>query len=131
VQPLEINRLFLILKKHMSLPANFAKAPDEGPHRFFRNVCLHFKKVVQTTKDYKQLELEIENFINASKEMNWHVKTGDVYRKNAGEKAVQKVLSECDRYYQTLLSDPNSARAQDLLDALSNLEQLIDNFQVS
>jgi hypothetical protein len=115
----------------MPLPANFSKGPDEGPHRFFRNVCLHFKKIVQTTKDYRQLEPEIENFINASKEMNWHIKTGDVFRKNAGEKAVQKVLSECDRYYKTLISDPDSATTQGLLDSLSNLEQLIDSFQVS
>ena len=74
----------------MALPANFAKGPTEEPHRFFRNVCIHFRKVILSSKDHKALEPEIENFINASKEMNWHVKNSDVYHKDQGEKAVRK-----------------------------------------
>ena len=115
----------------MPLPDNFAKSPSEGPHRFFRNVCLHFKKTVQRAKDHRELEEDIENFINASKQMDWHVTTGDVFRKNEGERAVFKVLTECERYYKALLLDPATAVAQDLLDALDNLEHLIDNFGVS
>jgi|GEM_PF-1382059 len=115
----------------MPLPANFGKGPTEEPHRFFRNVCIQFRKTILSSKDHKLLEPEIENFINASKEMNWHVKNSDVYHKDPGEKAVQKVLSECDRYYKALISDPSSAIAQDLLDALDEVERLINNFKAN
>lgn len=115
----------------MPLPVNFSKSPTEEPHRFFRNVCIRFRKAILSSKDYTLLEPEIENFINASKEMNWHVKTTDVFRKNAGEKAVQKVLSECDRYFKTLISNPSSSIAQDLLDSLDEVERLIDNLDVT
>lgn len=117
-------------KETMDLPDNFAKEPTEEPHHFFRNVCIHFRKAI-LSKDYRTLELEIENFINASKEMNWHVKHSDIYRKDQGEKAVQKVLSECDRYYRALIDDPYTAVSQDLLDALTELESLIGTYKVS
>jgi hypothetical protein len=123
--------IILYLEEHMPLPDNFSSAPTEGPHRFFRNVCLHFKKSIQATKDLRELEENIENFINASKQMDWHVQSGDVFRKNEGEKAVLKVLSECERYYKAMLDDPAKAVAQDLLDALDNLNHLIDSFNVS
>ena len=115
----------------MELPVNFAQNPAEEPNRFFRNVCIQFRKAVLSSKDYQMLETEIENFINASKEMNWHVKSSDVYRKDQGEKAVQKVLAECDRYFKTLISNPSSAIAQDLIDALNEVERLIDNYKAT
>src|SRR5580692_1448917 len=118
-------------REDMPLPTNFGKGPTEEPHRFFRNVCIQFRKTILSSKNYKALEPEIENFINASKEMNWHVKHSDVYHKDQGEKAVQKVLSECDRYYKALIEAPSKAVAQDLLDALDNLERLIDSFKAS
>jgi hypothetical protein len=115
----------------MSLPANFGQNPTEEPHRFFRNVCIQFRKAILSSKNYQMLESEIENFINASKEMNWHVKNSDVYHKDQGEKAVQKVLSECDRYYKSLITDPSSAVAQDLIEALAEVERLVDNFKAT
>jgi hypothetical protein len=115
----------------MALPDNFAKDPTEGPNRYFRNVCIQFRKTVVSSKDYPSLEPEIENFINASKEMDWHVKNSDVYHKDQGEKAVQKVLRECDRYYKTLIADPSSATSQDLLDALEEVERLIHNLKAT
>lgn len=115
----------------MPLPGNFAQPPHEEPHRFFRNVCIHFRKVILATKEYKQLEPEIENFINASKQMNWHFKPSDTFRKAPGEKAMQKVLSECDRYYKALITNSSSAISQDLLDALSEVERLIDELKIT
>lgn len=115
----------------MELPENFGKNPTEEPHRFFRNVCIQFKKAIRSSKDYKTLEPEIENFINASKQMNWHLHSDDVYRKDQGEKAVQKVLAECDRYYKMLISDPSSAVSQDLLDSLEEVERLIHNLKAT
>jgi hypothetical protein len=115
----------------MTLPNNFAQAPHEEPHRFFRNVCIQFRKVILTTKEHKQLEPEIENFINASKQMNWHLKPSETFRKDAGEKALQKVLTECERYYKALIADPSSATSQDLLDALSEVQRLIDTLKAT
>jgi len=63
--------------------------------------------------------------------MNWHVKTSGVFRKDEGEKAVQKVLTECDRYYKALISDDFSATSQDLLNALQEVERLIETFKAS
>lgn len=115
----------------MELPVNFAQNPAEDPNRFFRNVCIHFRKVILSTKDYQSLEPEIENFINASKEMNWHLKNSAVYHKDAGEKAMERVLSACDRYYKALIADPESATSQDLLNALDEVERLIHNQKAS
>ena len=111
----------------MALPDNFAKGPTEEPHRFFRNVCIHFRKAILSSKDHRALEPEIENFINACKEMHWHAKPTGVYHKDPGEKAAQKVLAECDRYYKTLIEEPYNAVSQDLLDALSELERVFSS----
>ncbi|HEY2811360.1 MAG TPA: hypothetical protein VGJ00_08240 [Rhabdochlamydiaceae bacterium] len=114
----------------MPLPTNFSGRPTEEPHRYFRNVCIQFRKAILSLKDRKQLEEEIENFINASKQMNWHVQSADVFQKNEGEKAVQKVLTESERYYKSILND-DPAPNQDLLDALNVVEQLIDSQKVN
>lgn len=116
----------------MSLPNNFASQPAEDPHRYFRNICHDFVKKVKTSKNIDLLQEEMERFINASREMNWHNKNTDVYHKDAGEKATDKVWSEFKRYIFGLLSSQSSrANSQDLLNALAEVERLIHNLKVT
>ena len=46
------------------------------------------------------------------------------------EKAIGKVWREFNRYLKDLESSNSKAAAQDLLNALSEVERLIDNFKV-
>ena len=115
----------------MSLPNNFAGAPNEELHRYFRNVCIQMKKTIKNSKDVEELQQEMDRFIDASKQMNWHTKTSGVYHKDDGEKATKKVLSEYIRYVDGLLKNAGTPNAQDLLDALSEVERLIDNLKAT
>lgn len=114
----------------MSLPSNFAGMPKEELHHHFRNVCLGFKKTVKSTKDINELELALDRFINSSRQMNWHHKGSEVYHKDEGEKTSMKVLTEFQRYIQSIKSDPDSADPKGLLDAISSIERMILNLKV-
>ena len=110
----------------MSLPANFSGPPGEELHRYFRNVVIEFKKMLKTTQDISQIEQEIERFLDTSRQMNWHHKNDGVYHKDAGDKAVAKVLNESKRYIESIQrKSSESLTSQHLLDALSEVEQLI------
>ena len=115
----------------MSLPANFSQPPGEELHRYFRNSCREFKKVIQSSKNINELISEMENFINTSKQMDWHYKPSGVYHKEQGQKAVDKVWSEFKRYIKALASHSReAANPQDLIDALGLVEQMIDSYKV-
>lgn len=116
----------------MSLPVNFSSHPGEEPRRDFRNLCIQFKKLVNSSQDVEELQRMMEQFINESREMNWHHKTADRYRKDEGEKATGKVFSEFKRYIFALQKrNPEKANPQDLLDALAAVEQLIRSLRVT
>ena len=115
----------------MPLPNNFSSSPKEEPHRFFRNICIEFRKTIKTSKDTDKLQEEMERFLNTSKDMNWHHHNGAVYRKDEGEKACDKVWKEFDRYFKALQSQAFKANPQDLLEALGEVERLIHSLKVS
>jgi len=115
----------------MVLPRNFTGTPGESPHHFFRNVCLEFKKQIHATKDLAVLEREMQRFLGASKQMNWHHQNSSVYRKDTKEKAAEKVWSEFQRYTHMLRDNAPAAQPQDLLDALAEIESMIKNWEVS
>jgi hypothetical protein len=115
----------------MPLPANFSGYPKDELHRYFRNLCIEFKKVIHASKNSDDLLDQMERFMNASKEMDWHHHTTGVYRKDAGEKAVGKVWSEFKRYIHDLQVAPETAVAEDLLDSLAQMEQLIESLKAS
>ena len=110
----------------MSLPTNFSGPPGEELHRYFRNVVIEFKKMLGSSKDARQLEQEVDRFLDTSRQMNWHHKNEATYHKDAGDKAVAKVLNEATRYIQALQKKtPTQANPKDLLDALAEVERLI------
>lgn len=116
----------------MSLPVNFSSLPGEGPRRDFRNLCIQFKKLVHSSQDVEELQRMMEQFISESRDLNWHHKTGDRYHKDEGEKATGKVFSEFKRYISALQKrNPEKANPQDLLDAISAVEQLIRSLKVT
>lgn len=115
----------------MSLPNNFASSPGEELHSYFRNLCLEFKKIVKKSKDIDELQIEMEKFINASRDMNWHHKSTGVYHKEEGEKATGKVWKEFKRYLFELLDHPEDANPQNLLDALAEVERLVEALKVT
>jgi len=109
----------------MSLPANFSEVPKEELHRHFRNFCIAFEKVLKSSKKIDDVAFEVERFIDLSKQMNWHQKNGDVFRKDEGDKAANKVIAESQRYLKSLQTKDPTATPQDLLDALKEVERLI------
>ena len=115
----------------MSLPTNFAKGPTEEPHRFFRNLCIEFRNTIKSSKDSSKLEWEMERFLDASKQMNWHHKNTGVYHKDEGEKAALKVWSEFNRYVADIKGNKSTANPQDLLDALNEVERLVNNLKAT
>lgn len=115
----------------MSLPANFSGYSHEDAHRYFRNLCIEFKKTVKSSKNSIELQQEMEQFMDASRQMNWHHKQTGVYRKEEGDKAADKVWAEFKRYVTDLQTDPDSANPQDLLDALGEVERLIKSLKTT
>lgn len=106
----------------MPLPASFSGVPQEQLHHHFRNVCLEFKKVIKSSKDINELDIQMDRFINVCKEMDWQPKNSDVYRKNTAEKAVNKVINEYRNYSKALQSNSEQAISQDLIEAISEVE---------
>ncbi len=114
-----------------SLPTNFSGSPGEELHRYFRNLCLEFKKAIKTSKDSLELQENMERFIDASKQMDWHKKNTGVYHKDQGAKAADKVWTEFSRYIHDLDSRPGAANPQDLLDALGEVERLVNSLKAT
>lgn len=118
------------LRRNMSLPANFTTPPGEDPHRYFRNTCIEFKKLLKNTKDIDSLQIEMEKFIGASKQLDWKHKTTGVYHKSEGEKAAEKVWNEFKRYILVLATNPYRGNPHDLIDALSETERLVESLNL-
>ncbi len=114
----------------MSLPTNFGK-PGEELHRFFRNTCIEFKKLVHSTRDIDLLQEEMQKFIDVSRQMDWHHKTTGVYHKDEGEKLADKVYAEFKRYIEALQETPEQANPSDLLLTLDLMEQMVNSFKVT
>ena len=116
----------------MALPSNFSTPPGEEPHRYFRNICLDFIKKIKSSKDIDELQVEMERFLSASKEMDWHHKNTGVYHKDEGNKAVWKVWTEFKRYVMDLSSsNPHPGNPEDLLMAVQEVQRLVDSFKVT
>jgi hypothetical protein len=111
----------------MSLPANFEGAPGEELHHYLRNLCIAFKKSAKESTNIDELQDFMEDFLNASKQMNWHHKKSDIHHKEEGEKAALRVWNEFKRYIFALTSHRSKEKAnpQGLIDALSDIERLI------
>lgn len=114
----------------MSLPANFASVPGEEPHRVFRNICIDFRKSIKSSKNIDDLQEQMLRFINASKQMHWPHHQSGVYHKEAGEKACDKVWAEFKRYIMGLATKNKDINPQDLIDALTEVEKMVDSFKV-
>jgi len=115
----------------MPLPANFSGMPTAELHRYFRNSLIEFKKVVKSSTNIDQLQDEMERFLNASKELDWHHKNPQAYRKDEAVKATDKVWAEFKRYVMGLQSNPHKVSPQDLIDALSIVEQMVLSMKVT
>lgn len=115
----------------MPLPANFTGVPREQLHHHFRNVCIEFKKVIKSSKDINDLEIQMDRFINVCKGIDWPQKNSDVFRKNQVEKNINKVLTEYKRYITALKENSDTAPSQDLINAISEVNTLFQNSKAS
>jgi hypothetical protein len=115
----------------MELPANFESAPGGDLHRYFRNACIEFKKVIKATRDISELQQEMQVLIDASKQMNWHTKNTGVQHKDEGAKTVDKLFAEFKRYITDLQTKPSAADPAHLLNALDLMEQFIKSYKVT
>lgn len=112
----------------MSLPANFAGCPKEEIHHLCRKAASDLKKILKTSKDTTELRMEMERYMSLIKNLDWHRKPSDVYRKDDAEKSAQRMVKEFDRYVTDLQSNKD-ANSQDVINSIQIMEKLIDNSQ--
>lgn len=111
----------------MPLPANFSGMPQLELHPHFRKVCLEFKKCLKHSKDIAKLDQELDRFLNVSNEIKWPHKNSDVYHVDEGIKAISKVVKEYQRYKKSIQENSEKAIAQDVIEALQEVEALSRN----
>jgi hypothetical protein len=110
----------------MSLPPSFSSSPSQDPHKYFKNLIISFKEEVNGAADIDELEQKMQILINASKEMKSNDKhQKDVFHKTEADKGLTKLFKEFDRYIMELKNTPSKANRQDLLNAISIVENLI------
>ncbi len=116
----------------MPLPTNFSGAPGEELHRTFRNACIEFRHIIKRSNSATQLQDQMQDMIEIGKQMDWHHKNTGVYHKNEGTKAMDKLWSEFKRYIDGLTTqEPHVPNPKDVLDALSEVERLVDSLKVT
>lgn len=115
----------------MPLSESFERPPGETPHHYFSKVYRDLKKAVQSSKDTELLEREMQKFIDACRQMNWHYQTNSVQHKGEGEKIANKIYTEFKRYIADLRKRPGNAQSEDLLTSLKLMEPLIYTYQVT
>jgi len=111
------------------VPVNFSTNPSQSPHKYFYNLCLQFKKKLQSINDADILEDEMQSIINAGRQLTWKEPKHHVYKKNEGEKILDRIFSEFQRYIKSL-REKRKGNFQDLLDALNQLLDLIKREKV-
>jgi hypothetical protein len=115
-----------------NVPYNFSSPTGQEPRHYFRNLCFEFKKTINKTKDSNTLEIEMENIINACKDLKWkEPKNKDVWKKAEGEKALLKLFAEFKRYVKELKENSSNANNKYLLDALDEIIKLIESQKVN
>jgi hypothetical protein len=100
--------------------------PEESQIRHFRNALVELRKTIQFSRDVNELTMQMEGFINANRQVNWPHHTKSVFSKVEPEKAIEKVLTRFRRYLKELETNPNPESYQDLLDAVTVVETLVD-----
>lgn len=113
----------------MTLPANFASCPQEELHHHCRNVAVEFKKTIKSSKDVPELQMALDRYLNVIKHLDWHEKTSGIYHKNENEKATNKLTKEFNRYATDLESNQKQANPQSLLDAITEMEKVIQSLK--
>ena len=114
-----------------NLQPSFSSNPDQDPHKYFKYLLIDFKKEVKNQVDIEDLEEKMQAIINASKQMHYtdpHKK--GVFHKPETEKALNKIFNEFDRYIKTLQENPSEANAQDLLDSISLVQELLKENEI-
>ena len=112
------------------MPYNFSSAPSQSPQKYFYNVCVQFKKQINDGITPEVLEEQMQTLINASKDMIWKEPKHDVWKKQEGEKIVDKIFAEFMRFVKDLREKRETTSSQDLLEALDQLMQMIKNERV-
>jgi hypothetical protein len=110
---------------------NYGHFLGQNSNKYFHNLCIEFVKTLHQSKDPNRLEIEMEKVINASKQMNWKKEKKSVWKKEDGEKALNRVWSEFSRYVQSLRKKENESNLKELLEALSEVQRLVDALKVT
>jgi len=114
----------------MPLPTNFSGLPGEEIRHYFRNLCIDFRKAVKD-KDRGEIEQQMQRFIDASRQIDWHHKTSGAFHKDAAEKAAGKVFNECKRFIADLAAKPAEANSRYLLEALTIIEEMVERLKIA
>lgn len=113
----------------MAMPSSKPGFPEEKSIRHFRNALLQLKKTIQSSTDVDELKMNMEHFIHVTRKVAWPHQTNEIFRKDEAEKALDKVLTEFQRYIKGLQHQKAKESPQDLLDALLIVETMIDQLK--
>ncbi|EKE21588.1 MAG: hypothetical protein ACD_7C00181G0002 [uncultured bacterium] len=109
-----------------NLSSGFSSAPDQGLHKYFKNLLISFKKEIQGGVDLDALQEKMQDLINASKEMKYPDNhPSNIFHIPETEKALSRLWKEFDRYIFTAQKSPGIANPQDLLEAIAIVESLL------
>jgi hypothetical protein len=111
-------------------PPGFFGFPEEESARRYRNTLIEVKKTIVSSKSIEELKMQMEHFLNINRHVTWQHHTSGVYRKDEAEKAVDKVLTEFERYITNLKRHIPNTSNQDLLDAIAIVESMLDRIDV-
>lgn len=112
------------------IPVNFSMNPSQTPHKYFYNLCLQFKKSLSKEENINELEEQMQQLINASKDLQWKESKYHIYKKREGEKIIDRIFSEFRRYCKDIREKNESKNLQDILDALEQLLDFIEREKV-
>jgi hypothetical protein len=111
--------------------SEFTSAPGQDPHKYFRVICKDFIKTIKGTRIIEDLQVDMQKMINASHDLTWKNQSlKDVFKKPLGEKIMDKVFNEFERYINDIKTNPDKANDQYLLDALTEVIKLSESQKI-
>jgi Skp family chaperone for outer membrane proteins len=112
------------------VPKSFSCPPGQSLHKYFSNLCIEFRKILEEKGNLEVLQKKMVEIINAAKEMDFLKKRSDVWGKEETDKGMRRLLDEFKRYVRDVESNVERADEKDLLKALEEVERLIKSWEI-
>lgn len=113
------------------IPKNFSSATGQENHKYFFNLIVEFKKLLESSRDIDMLQIQMEKFLNAAKDMNFKKEKKEIFKKDEAEKIISRIWNEFKRYLEYLLKKEKQTNLQDLLDEMEKLKKMVEEGEIT